>query len=200
MTGVQLDSEVEPELPSTTRSSARRWAVFTAAVLAIGVVTAALAAGFGRDPSVVQSVLLNRPAPPLSGPTLDGGSFDLADHRGQVVLVSVWASWCEACKEEHPVLVAAQEQLGPYGLQLVGINMKDDPADARAFMETMGGERYPSVLDPDARKAVEWGTFAIPESYLVNREGIVLAKAVGAVTPEWIQQTVVPELVGGGSR
>lgn len=146
----------------------------------------------GQQPT--RSVLLDRTAPSLTGPTLDGSSFDLSQWRGQVVVVNVWASWCVPCQREQPLLVAAYEQLAPLGLQIVGINVRDRPQDAKKFLTEYGNAPWPSVVDPDGRHAIDWGTFALPETYLVNRDGIVVSKAVGELSADWIQRTVVPLL------
>jgi cytochrome c biogenesis protein CcmG/thiol:disulfide interchange protein DsbE len=157
-------------------------------------VTAVFSAGFGRDPTVVESVLLDRPAPSLSGPTLDGGAFDLGDHRGEVVLVNVWASWCVPCRREYPVLEQAARDLSPSGVQFVGINTQDTAEDANAFLDEMGGANYPSVLDPEGRLAVEWGTFGIPETFVIDRSGRLRSKVIGEVSTDWIMRTVLPLL------
>lgn len=177
------------------RSRRLRRGIVLLVLLALAAGTAVvLGTGFGRDPGVVRSALIGRPAPPLAGPTLDGGKVDLRDYRGKIVLVNVWASWCPACRREHPILVDTQHRLGPRGLQVVGINMKDTRRDAQRLLDDMGGSTYPSLFDPDARHAIEWGTFAIPETYIVDREGVILKKAVGAITREWIDTEVVPLL------
>ena len=175
----------------------RRWrrlvgAAALAAVAALAGVI--LSVGFGRDPSVVRSVLLNKPAPPLHGVTLAGGTLDLSSYRGKVVLVNVWASWCAACRAEHPVLVAAQRAYTARGLQIVGIDMSDKLTDARRFLTTMGGVNYPSVRDPNAQIAIAWGTFGVPETYVVDRTGRIREKAVGPITTAWINNHVVPLL------
>lgn len=183
--------QTAPRRPLTRRRLVR-WGGFAALLALVAGTVAVFGVGFGRDPQVVESALMNKPAPPLAGPTLSGDRIDIRDYRGKVVLVNVWASWCEACKREHPVLLSTQERLGPEGLQTVGINMSDDPDDARRFLERMGGTTYPSVIDRDARIAVEWGTFAIPETYVVDRGGTIRAKAFGPVTPDWIDRNVRP--------
>lgn len=158
-----------------------------------------LGTGFGRDPSVVDSVLLDGPAPPLAGPTLDGGSFDLADHRGKVVLVNVWASWCPPCRDEYPLLRAAALDLSPLGLQVVGIDTQDRPEDAQEFLDELGGENFPNVLDPDGRLAVEWGTFGVPETFVVDRDGRLVTRKIGVLTSDWIARNVVPLLEDTGA-
>ena len=174
----------------------RRWPwLLGLVVVAIGVF-AVLSTGFGRDPTVVESVLLNEPAPPLHGPTLDGGDFDLAEHRGQVVVVNVWASWCVPCRREYPLLEQAAVRLAPYDVQFVGINTQDTPEDAQAFLDELGGSGYPSVLDPAGRWAVEWGTFGVPETFVVDQDGRLREKRIGELTPGWIVQAVAPLLEG----
>ncbi len=186
----------EHTLPAQRRGpwTWRRWTVLIGGFVTAGLLALALGTGFGRDPSVVASALLSKAAPALRGPTLEGGTFDLASYRGHPVLINVWASWCAPCKKEYPVLAAAAQQLGPRGLRLVGIDMSDKPADARAFLAERGGAHYPNVADPDARRAVVWGTFAVPETYLVDGGGVIRAKAVGVVTTDWVNQYVLPLL------
>ena len=173
-----------------TPSPRRRWPWLAALIVVVILVASVLSVGLGRDPTVVQSVFLDRAAPPLTGPTLDGPPFDLAEHRGNVAIVNVWASWCTACKEEHPELEAAAQRLSPHGVQFVGINTQDTVDAARDFLQEMGGSSYPSVLDPDGRKSVDWGIFGVPETFIVDADGNVRAKSVGAVNQEWIVRTV----------
>lgn len=171
-----------------------RWIALAGLLGLTGVFGVGFAEGFGHDPSVVRSVLLDRPAPPLYGRTLDGAAFDRAVEHGKVLLVNVWASWCPACRAEQAVLDAAQRQLGPLGLQIIGIDMSDTVANARAFLRATGGVLYPNIEDPNAQLAISWGTFGVPETYLVDRTGTIRAKAVGAITVGWIDQHVTPML------
>lgn len=179
---------------STDSRTRPRWAWLLAVIAIATAVAAVLSVGLGRDPTVVDSVLLDRPAPPLSGPTLDGGELDLRNYGGQVVLVNVWASWCVPCRQEYPVLEQASRELAPYGLQVVGINTQDTNEDAKAFLAELGGANFPSVIDPDGRIAVEWGTFGVPETFVVDRDGRLRRKVVGAVSTDWIAANVVPLL------
>lgn len=183
-----------PPAPPRRRRLRRR--IIGAAVLAALAALAAVifSVGFGRDPSVVRSVLIDKPAPPLVGTTLDGAPLNLADYRGKVVMVNIWASWCVACRQEHPVLAAAQRGLADRGLQIIGVDMSDKVADAKRFLAEMGGAAYPSVQDPNAQIAIAWGTFGVPETYVIDRSGTIREKAVGAVTPDWIDAHVLPLL------
>ena len=166
--------------------------LMVAALAALAAVV--FSVGFGRDPSVVRSVLINRPAPPLRGATLNGTPLDLRSYRGKIVLVNVWASWCAACRTEHPVLAATQRGYADRGLQIIGVDMSDKLPDARRFLTEMGGATYPSVADPNAQIAISWGTFGVPETYVVDRTGMIREKAVGAVTTGWVNAHVVPLL------
>ncbi|WP_341252341.1 TlpA family protein disulfide reductase [Euzebya pacifica] len=187
----------EGEAPHGASRRRRRWPLLIIVVLvALGAV-GVLGTGFGRDPTVVDTVLMDRPAPPLSGPTLDGGTVYIADYTGQVVVVNVWASWCVPCRREHPLLVRAADVLEPFGVQFMGINTQDSEDDARAFLEEMGAFGYPSVLDPDGRWAVEWGTFGVPETFVIDADGRIRAKRIGELTEGWIVEAVGP-LVDAG--
>jgi cytochrome c biogenesis protein CcmG/thiol:disulfide interchange protein DsbE len=175
----------------------RRW-VGAVALVAVAVVTAfALGMRLGEGDAAQPSALVGRPAPDLRGTTLDGAPFDLADWRGQVVLVNIWGSWCGPCREELPLLARAYATLQERGLHVVGIDVRDDAPLARTFLQEHGNASWPSVADPDGERAVDWGTFALPETYLVGPDGTVVAKAIGAVDARWIDQTVVPLLARG---
>lgn len=189
--------------PAPAAARRRRWprllVLGVVLVVAAVVLAGRLSAGGadGRDGGA-PSALLGRPAPSLSGATLDGGSFDLAGWHGQVVLVNLWASWCAPCRQELPLLASAYSALHPRGLQIVGIDVKDGTATAKAFLQQHGDASWPSVVDTDGQRAVDWGAFGLPETYLLDRSGKVVAKATGAVDAQWIDEHVLPLLRGGG--
>lgn len=183
----------------TGESRRGRWweAGFALVLLAVLTVPFALALpdeGEGASRPAFGAQALPRPAPPLAGATLDGGHVDLADLRGSVVLVNVWASWCEPCREEMPLLAEAAHRLGPEGLRIVGVASLDEEEDARRFLGSVGGVPFPSIADADGRAALEWGTMGVPETLLVDREGDVVARTFGVVTPRWIDEQVLPLL------
>ncbi|PZR52951.1 hypothetical protein DNL40_09875 [Xylanimonas oleitrophica] len=134
-----------------------------------------------------------RPAPPLAGTDLDGTPRDVADLRGSVVLVSAWASWCAPCRDEMPVIAQARDDLGPHGLEVLGINVRDLPGSARDFAAETGMD-WPSVVDLEGTKAVGWGMRGLPVTYLVDRDGRVVDQHPGPVTEEWVEAVVEPEV------
>lgn len=179
------------------RRSRRRWCKALAFALVLALAGLVLVSQL-QGPQPTRSVLINKPAPGLTGTTLQQQPFDLSTWRGEVVLVNVWASWCVPCQREQPLLVQTAQELGPLGLRIVGINVRDTVTAAREFQQKYGDGDWPSVQDPDGERAVDWGTFALPETYLVNRDGIIVAKAVGELESAWIQDHVRPLLVDQG--
>lgn len=134
------------------------------------------------------------PAPALSGTTLDGGHLDLADLRGSVVVVNVWASWCGPCRDELPMLVEAADRWRDEGLHVVGIVTRDRGSAATGLLREAGAEQLRSVQDPDGRLALSWGALGVPETFVVDRTGVVRARLVGPVSEGWLEQHAVPWL------
>jgi cytochrome c biogenesis protein CcmG, thiol:disulfide interchange protein DsbE len=183
------------EVDRRSRSPRRRLAV---AGLALAAVLGALAWAVlrpGPDGAVGQPApLVGRPAPVLAGPTLAGGSLDLADLRGGVVLVNVWASWCGPCRQELPLLVTAERRLGARGLALVGIDIRDGRRQAREVLAAAAGDPARSVVDPQGVLAARWQVAGVPETIVVDAHGIVRSRHLGTVTERWIDEVVVPLL------
>ena len=137
------------------------------------------------------------PAPPLSGADLAGQARDLSGLDGSVVIVPVWASWCGPCRDEVPLLEEALERWDEE-LEVLGINMRDRDDSARRFLEEHGGS-YPSVVDPRGTVAVGWGVTTLPVTFLVDRQGQVVARHTGVVTREWLDEIVAAEVSGGAA-
>lgn len=152
-------------------------------------VVALLAFGLTRDAKIVPSPLPGRPAPDFTLETLSGDTLRLSDLRGHVVMLNFWASWCLACIGEHPLVVAAEQRWGPEGLHIVGVVYQDVRSNAQAWMREKGGN-WPNVLDVGSRTAISYGLFGVPETYFINRQGVIAYKQIGPVTPavlsEWI--------------
>ena len=142
------------------------------------------------------------PAPDLQGTTLDGGTFRLADHRGEVVVVNVWASWCAPCRAEAPDLVAVSKDFAGKGVTFVGLDTRDSDVPARAFV-TRFGITYPSVIDRDGRLQLLFaGSLppqAIPSTLVIDRDGLVAARELGIVSESSLRGMIEPLLADPGS-
>jgi cytochrome c biogenesis protein CcmG/thiol:disulfide interchange protein DsbE len=161
---------------------------------AVGVLAALLLSSLAERGAGAAASVRERPAPPLAGRTLQDGHADLADLRGSVVLVNVWASWCGPCRDELPLLTEAQGQLGGRGLQVLGLNMNDGPVAARALLTQTGATSLTSVQDPDGTIAIDWGVRGVPETFLVDRGGVIRSRHFGPLTEQWLRDVVVPYL------
>lgn len=157
---------------------------FVGLILAFGV-------SLNRNPSEVPSALIGKPVPEFSLAPVKGRTPGLsaADLRGDVSVVNVFASWCVACRKEHPLLMRMREQ----GLVPVhGLNYKDKPDDAARWLDTMGDPYTRTGADLDGRVAIDWGVYGVPETYVIDREGRIAFKQIGAITPEILEGTILP--------
>jgi cytochrome c biogenesis protein CcmG/thiol:disulfide interchange protein DsbE len=134
----------------------------------------------GSSVVTIGSPLIGRPAPALAGTTLDGGSFDLAATKGSPVLVNFWASWCGPCRDEFPLLADAAARHAAEGLVVVGVLYKDEADPARAFVAEQGAS-WPTVSDPDRSVGAAWKVLAPPQTFFVDRNGIIRDVQVGQV-------------------
>lgn len=152
-----------------------------------------LAYGLSLDPRKIPSPLVDKPLPAFSLPTLENPKKVVTntDLHGKVVIINVWASWCAACKVEHPVLMAfTQRQAAP----LIGLNYKDAPEDALAVLKADGNPYKVSLLDRDGRTGIDWGVYGVPETFVVDKEGVIRYKHIGPISAEDIQDTLLPLL------
>jgi len=162
-------------------------------VLIVGIaITLALVAvlflGLGKDPSVIDSPLVGRPAPPFNLKALDGGTFDIAKLRGKPVVVNFWATWCVPCYQEHPVLVENARIIGP-DVQFLGVVFNDSEDKINAFLRQRGSA-YPTLLDEQGKTAIEYGVGGVPETFFIDRKGVIVAKFVGPMTTEILQSNL----------
>jgi len=158
-------------------------------VLMVGL----LGYGLRLDPKKVPSPLIDKPAPAFSLSMLDSPSRQLStqDMAGQVWVLNVWASWCVSCRAEHAVITAlANRNLVP----VVGLNYKDEPADAARWLEQFGNPYATSVMDQDGRVGIDWGVYGVPETFVIGADGLIKYKHIGPVTHESLEQTILPIL------
>lgn len=159
------------------------------AVFAIMVIFLAL--GLSLDPREVPSPLIGKPAPAFSLPQVADAERSLgpADFKGQVVLVNVWASWCVSCRQEHPVLLElAKQNLVP----IYGLNYKDQRDTAQGWLQQYGNPYTASAFDADGRAGIDWGVYGVPETFVIDKAGLIRHKHTGPVTPEALEKTILP--------
>ncbi len=168
----------------------RRLAYLAPLGLFVGLVIV-LAWGMSRDPSTIPSALIGKPVPQFSLPPVKGRALGLSaeDLHGEVSLVNVFASWCVACREEHPVFM----QLKAAGVVPIhGLNYKDQPDNAARWLNTMGDPYTRTGADIDGRVAIDWGVYGVPETFVVTKDGHIAYKHIGAVTPKVVDETLLP--------
>lgn len=142
-----------------------------------------LASGFGRDPGAINSPLVNHHAPGFTLRTLDNHRVSLASLRGRPVVVNFWASWCVSCKTEHDYLLQAYHQYTRDGVAFVGIDYQDNSNDAERFLRQYGGG-WPVLKDPEQETAINYGVYGVPETFFIDRKGVIRYKSTGPVTPD----------------
>ena len=150
-----------------------------------------LAYGLKLDPRKIPSPLVDKPLPAFSLPTLEDPKklFTNADLKGKVVLVNVWASWCVACKQEHPVLLALSRDKQ---VPIIGLNYKDRREDATNMLKVEGNPYDVSIMDADGRVGINWGVYGVPETFVVDKQGVIRYKQIGPISPEDWEQTLLP--------
>lgn len=174
-------SGLEPDAAARGRRR-RRWVVFGGVLTGVLLLTALLSFGLSRDPTIITSPLIGKPAPNFALRTLDGGGLvRLSDLRGQVVVVNFWKSTCAACFVEHPALAAAWNRYRDRGVVVVGVDFEDSLSGARAFADSEGGG-WPLVVDGDGETVLAYGVTGPPETFFIGRDGRVAYKQIGPVT------------------
>lgn len=144
-----------------------------------------------RDPREIPSPLIGQPAPEFSLETLEGDSLALAELRDIVTVVNFWASWCLACRQEHPALVRAwrRYERGGEPVRFLGIVYQDTRGNAADYMKRHGGG-WSNLMDPDTRTAIDFGVYGVPETYFLDGDGRIAYKHVGAVTDELLNTQI----------
>ena len=150
-----------------------------------------LGVGLHRDPRMVPSPLIGKAAPNFDLTDVHDPSqrFSNKELLGKVWLLNVYASWCESCRDEHPLLV---EFAGRKMVPIIGLDYKDKPEDARKYLNEMGNPYDLSVSDLDGRVGINYGVYGVPETYIIDKTGIIRDKIIGPVTVNTINERIVP--------
>lgn len=178
------------------------WSRAAIASLLVVPIVALFAYGLSRDPGALPSTLPGRMAPDFALARMDPGpgagadaepaadTVRLSELQGRVVVLNFWASWCPPCRSEHPALSAAARAYADEGVRFYGVLYQDRPAAARRWIETMGGQSYPTLLDPDSRTAIDYALTGPPETVFIGRDGRVAYKQIGPVTGRLLSERI----------
>lgn len=155
-------------------------------ILAMGLavivpLVAILASGFGNDPRALPSVLVGREAPPFQLVDLEGNTWSSADLEGQPIILNFWSTWCGPCKYEHPLLLQAARERPD--VKFFGVLYSDQPDKAKRYLDK-AGSAYPTLIDPNNGTATDFGVAGVPETFFIDRNGVIVHKHAGAVYPQ----------------
>jgi cytochrome c biogenesis protein CcmG, thiol:disulfide interchange protein DsbE len=149
------------------------------------------------DPSRIPSALIGHPAPSLALPALPGidgvgvPGLDAQNFKREVTVLNVWASWCVPCRDEAPLLM---QLASDSRIRLVGMNYKDQPENARRFLNQYGNPYAANGVDANGRAGIEWGVYGVPETFVIDRSGIVAFKLIGPITPDNLKNELRPAI------
>lgn len=159
-------------------------------LIVFGAITLMLGVGLTLNTSQVKSPLVGKPAPEFQAPDLQSPkqSLRLDDIKGQVALINIWASWCTTCLQEQPYLMALSQQ----GVPIYGIDYKDERPKAKAWLNQYGNAYRAIGFDADGRIGLDWGVYGVPETYVLDRQGIIRHKYIGAITASSLHEELLP--------
>lgn len=193
------DTNPAPRTPGRRSGRRLRWTAATTGIGLAALLAVTLGTRFGDDPRLVDSPLIGEPAPQIDLAYLEKpGRWNLDEHRGHVVVVNFWASWCVGCRLEHDDLLAAARAYRDRGVVFLGVTFQDDPDESIAFLDELG-RGYDSVVDPGSRVAVDYGVFGIPETFFIDAGGIVTGKISGESTFASLSQQIEVAMRSGVS-
>ncbi len=179
--------------PQFAQVKTRGRSAFLIPLFVFVALTVLFAVGLGLDPRLVPSPLIGKPVPQFDLPPVKGrppgSGLATRDLKGEVALVNVFASWCTACREEHPLLMRmARDKVVP----IHGLNYKDRPEDAERWLAQLGDPYHRVGADLNGRVAIDWGVYGVPETFVIDREGRIAYKQIGALTPKALEETILP--------
>lgn len=192
---------MSPQNSSPPQGNRTRRLVLTLAPLIIFLALAGLfLMQLGKDSSRIPSALIGRPVPEFALAKLEGvaqPAFATADLKaGKVSIVNIFASWCGPCRDEHPQLMrlAADPKLKAAGLQIIGLNYKDQNANARRFLEQLGNPYTHIGVDAAGRASIDWGVYGVPETFIVKSDGTIAYKFIGPISAQALEKIVIPQI------
>ena len=155
------------------------------------LLVAFFAVGLTRDPREVPSPFIDKPAPAFRVERLADAKtpFSPEDMRGKVWLLNVWASWCVSCRQEHPLLVDMSKR---NVVPIVGLNYKDRREDGLKWLARFGDPYALSAYDVDGRVGIDYGVYGVPETFVIDKQGVIRYKQIGPITPEALEKTILP--------
>ena len=164
---------------------------FLIPLVLLGILVIFLGVGLNRDPREVPSPLIGKPSPAFTLTRLDnpGQPIRRDDMLGKVWMLNVWASWCVACREEHPLLVEFSRQKL---LPIYGLNYKDQRVAGLKWLANFGNPYDASLFDEDGRVGIDFGVYGVPETFIIDKQGVVRFKQIGPVTPDVIANKIAP--------
>lgn len=182
---------------SGERGSRMVWVAF-AAGLAFVILAIMFAGRFGTDPGLSSSPLIDKPSPNSEIALMDGsGTVSISDFSGDIRVVNYWASWCLGCRTEHDALTQGASDYAEFDVTFIAINYQDNPANAEKFLDELGrSEATVYTVDDDSRTAFQWGVLGLPETFFIDRDGIVVGKVSGPVSYGLLSQTIEQIILG----
>ncbi|MBN9049037.1 MAG: DsbE family thiol:disulfide interchange protein [Rhizobiales bacterium] len=174
-----------------TLTRRRRYLGYLLPVATFAALAALLGWALTHNPREIPSALIGKPVPEFSLPPVQGRALGLskADLTGEVSLVNVFASWCAACRDEHPLFMQLKAS---GGVPIHGLNYKDQPDHAARWLDTLGDPYTRTGADRDGRVAIDWGVYGVPETFVVTKDGRIAHKHIGPLTSKDIEATILP--------
>ena len=194
-TGAPLEVRADAGLPLHEAANGtglrRRRLLYLLPLGVFGGLAAMFAVGLGRDSTKIPSALIGKPVPPFALPPVQGRTLGLSstDLGGAVSLVNIFASWCAPCRQEHPLFLDLKKR---GTIPLYGINYKDRPEDASSWLDELGDPYTRTGADRDGRVAIDWGVYGVPETFVVDRAGVIAYKHIGPLASEALNGTILP--------